>query len=454
MGWITFRCSSCKQGLKVGADKAGRKIKCTKCGTPLTIPAASPNEPAKGAKPAPTASSGKHGFEEDEDAGGVYGIDLSSEAKPETPEPQRRLAKDKDEDDEGAEEEEELDPEEIAERDEALRRRLLGLAEGEEDEEQEENRPRRRKPRAKLDPQALQRVRLASILVVASVGILGVAVLLRQVSVLVGLFSPSTYGQVVDELHPHYQLPFNEENTVEVPRLVVALFGGLTNLDTNLLLIRLGQVLMIFQGGVMVAACVICLPAPKRFGAKGLILATLIVASVNLLTGILFRLLPMVGAMNFLLVPLVGPEIAMKDSNIDRILPLHLLWSGNPYLQVLITVFVILCSFAELALFPLFMRAIAQTVKSDKLEQKTLSFIQLAVSQIFMQLAYQLLAMAGTSDVMIAYILPAVYWLAFGFFIWQLVWYVLLLLEARTVIQTALRRQERELRRDAEAEAS
>jgi hypothetical protein len=183
-------------------------------------------------------------------------------------------------------------------------------------------------------------------------------------------------------------------------------------------------------------------------------LATLVVASVNLFTGILFRLLPMVGAMNYLLVPLVGPEIAMKDANIDRVLPLHLLWSGNPYVQVLITVFVILCSYAELALFPLFLRAAAQSVKSEKLEQTTLAFIQLAISQIFMQLAYQLLAMAGTSDVMINYILPAVYWLAFGFFIWQLVWYVLLLLQARTVIDTALRRQQREMRREAEAEAA
>src|SRR5436309_3530790 len=40
METITFACPACKHTLKVGADKAGRKAKCNKCGNPLTIPAA------------------------------------------------------------------------------------------------------------------------------------------------------------------------------------------------------------------------------------------------------------------------------------------------------------------------------------------------------------------------------------------------------------------------------
>src|SRR5262245_16169129 len=41
MDTITFQCYSCHQILKVGADKAGRKAKCVKCATVLTIPATS-----------------------------------------------------------------------------------------------------------------------------------------------------------------------------------------------------------------------------------------------------------------------------------------------------------------------------------------------------------------------------------------------------------------------------
>src|SRR5262249_50508645 len=48
---ITFQCYSCNQVLKVGADKAGKKAKCIKCGTILTIPVASDEEEVKAGSP-------------------------------------------------------------------------------------------------------------------------------------------------------------------------------------------------------------------------------------------------------------------------------------------------------------------------------------------------------------------------------------------------------------------
>jgi hypothetical protein len=56
MSTITFQCYSCQQTLKVGADKAGRKAKCVKCGTVLTIPAGS-SEAIVEAEPAPARTS-------------------------------------------------------------------------------------------------------------------------------------------------------------------------------------------------------------------------------------------------------------------------------------------------------------------------------------------------------------------------------------------------------------
>jgi hypothetical protein len=449
MAWITFRCSSCNKGLKVGADKAGRKVKCTGCGTPLTIPSPSPTEPAAGAQPAPASAPGKRPWDEEEDAGGVYGVEGLSPTREEAPPPPRRPLRDEEED-EDEEEEEEYDPEEIAEKDEALRRRLMGLEEGEEEEE--EDRPRRKARAPKLDATVWEKVRLANVLVAASVGLWALAFVVRETYVVIGLTSSASYSTVVDELHPHYQLPPDEEKTVDIPKLVLSLTGGLKLYDTNRILLIVSQILMILQGGVMITACIFCLRVPHKFGAKGFVVATLVVTSINVFTGVLFRLLPLAGAINYLLVPLVGPEIAMHNANIGRIIPLHLLWSGNPYVQVLISVFVILLCYAELALYPMFLRATAKTMKSEKLEQTTLALIELALSQLFMQVAYQLLAMAGTSDVMVQWILRAVYCLALGFFVWQLVWYILILLQTRNVIQTMLRRQERELRREAAEE--
>ncbi|MCI0464858.1 MAG: hypothetical protein L0Z62_48675 [Gemmataceae bacterium] len=52
MSTISFQCYSCNQVLKVGGDKAGKKGKCPKCGTMLTIPVASTIDDSAGA-PAP-----------------------------------------------------------------------------------------------------------------------------------------------------------------------------------------------------------------------------------------------------------------------------------------------------------------------------------------------------------------------------------------------------------------
>ncbi len=53
---ISFQCYSCNQVLRVGADKAGKKAKCPKCATALTIPFASAEGPATPAAPSEASS--------------------------------------------------------------------------------------------------------------------------------------------------------------------------------------------------------------------------------------------------------------------------------------------------------------------------------------------------------------------------------------------------------------
>src|SRR5580698_3294600 len=50
METITFQCSACKFTMKVGADKAGRKGKCSKCGAEITVPNHTPPVPPPAAK--------------------------------------------------------------------------------------------------------------------------------------------------------------------------------------------------------------------------------------------------------------------------------------------------------------------------------------------------------------------------------------------------------------------
>jgi phage FluMu protein Com len=56
MSAITFQCYACNQMLQVAADNAGRKAKCSRCGTILTIPVPAPDVRAVAASVLPSAS--------------------------------------------------------------------------------------------------------------------------------------------------------------------------------------------------------------------------------------------------------------------------------------------------------------------------------------------------------------------------------------------------------------
>ncbi len=437
MAFITFRCTSCNQGLKVPDDKAGRKVKCTKCGTGLTVPATS-----QAAAPAAPAKPAKRPFDDDEDDGSAYGVEdaeaeaakLAEEARLKAERERRRKEQEEEDQDE------DLDPEEIAERDEALRRRLLGLPEDEDEEEyeeeEEEARPRKRK---KFDPKAWGKVRVGLQVMLVAVGLAAGALLLHQIYIIIGLTADTQYAKTLQEIHPHYR-PGGEGQSLDLPKLIFALVGGLNNVTTSRALLVISAILALLQHAVVIAGAAICLAIPPRYGSKGLALATLVLAAVNVVTTLVFWVLPAVGAMNFTLVPLVGAELPMLDANQERLVPLQLLWSGAPYLQVELTVFVLILTFGELVLFPLYLRAAALALKSELLDEAALTLVQLALAQLFMQVAYQLLAMTGTTDVL-GWIIKSVYVIALGFYIGQLAWFAVVLVRGRTVIAKALKRQ-------------
>lgn len=53
MATITFHCQSCQQTLRVAGENAGKRTKCTRCGTILTIPAVASQRPAAVPPPPP-----------------------------------------------------------------------------------------------------------------------------------------------------------------------------------------------------------------------------------------------------------------------------------------------------------------------------------------------------------------------------------------------------------------
>src|SRR4051794_4967008 len=68
MDTITVQCPSCGHSLRFGADKAGRKAKCPKCGNTVPIPAADAPPPVVAAAPPPPPPA------DDDDGPANYGL--------------------------------------------------------------------------------------------------------------------------------------------------------------------------------------------------------------------------------------------------------------------------------------------------------------------------------------------------------------------------------------------
>src|SRR5262249_17493493 len=147
-----------------------------------------------------------------------------------------------------------------------------------------------------------------------------------------GLFAGSQYGRVA--------LAATPGPGTDMARYVVAVIVGVDSIDTGLTLWRISQCLMVLQSLLVIAGYAICLSCPGRFGSWGMALTCLFVACLNLILNVVFRLLPIMGAMSWALVPLIGPELPITNANLDRTEPLHLFWCSYPFWELLLMYFI------------------------------------------------------------------------------------------------------------------
>jgi len=412
MDLITFRCAACKQVLRIGADKAGRKAKC-KCGAELTIPMVSEDLAAAAATPA-TAAKRSGALDEDEDKSpGGYGLAAAPEPVEEKPK-------------------------------EAPKEQKAVPAPQDEEEIERKRRRRAALRKAPLDPVQWEKIRVGILLVlIATCFTIGAFVLQRLVIVL-GNFNGPEYAAAADIpvlIPPQPNPPVGESLELDMTSFAIGLVVGTDSLDAGLWLMRIGQIFILLQGLIAIAGYVICLAVPPRYGTKGLLIACLSLGGLNLLLQLVFKLLPLTGAMDYTMVPLVAPEIAMTYANVERLLPLHVSWSDAPFWEIFVALLVQMLFFAEPVVFCLFLRAMALSIRDEKLQAMANAMIVLALGTAFALLAYYLLSITGTTEV-VGWVLRAVYTLWASFFLGQLIWYALLLRRSREIISAKLAEEE------------
>ena len=389
MDFISFRCTSCNQGLKIGADKAGRKIKCTKCGTPLTIPSSDDARAAAasaGPQMAPEAPPKPVAEEEFDDKQG-YGL-LSAPAEEEQLE-----TKDKKED-----------------------KKKLG--------------PMQRKLKTLPDLDLWEKVKAG--LQVVSIGVIiwGGVILFTVLILVLGIISGPDYAETVDKYTPLGAAP-------DVPAIMLSLVAGIDNEGLAKTFYILAAVVAMFQVIILMAGYGVCLKVPDRFGSLGQVKALLALGGLNFFVILIFKLLPILGVINYLLVPYALPEVSLLDANIDRDPPLWVAWSAAPFLDMTLNVVFLCLFYAQPVLIGVFIWSIGLAVREDPVVRKGEAAVVLTLGVAFCLLAFHLLSMTGTSGVALG-VLRVLYAGWVGFTILLLVRLPMALKDTRAILQKYL----------------
>jgi hypothetical protein len=348
MDLIAFRCSSCDQALKIPAEKAGRKIKCTRCGTELTVPSQEP------APPPP---------KEDQDRGG-YGL---------VADPAEEAAQQKEKEKPKKKEEKKKAPK--------VKRRLKSIQ----------------------DPEQWAKVRAGLAVVLIVIYLWAGAFGLQVLVVLLGRIMGTEYGAVAEKiLTIENQTPApGDTESVNLPGFLVALVASQDLYVVGRVLLIIASLRALGQAGVALAGYGQCLAIPDRFGTRGQVKTLIILALVNVLFNLVFKLLPLTGVMNYALIPWFTPEVCMIDANTDRALPLHVFWSKSGFWEMLLSILVMFSYYAEPVMLGVLIWSIGTFLREPPVEEVGSGVVQISFGVAFTMLVYLLFSITGTSAVLL-----------------------------------------------------
>lgn len=408
MELISFKCTSCKQNLKVGADKAGRKIKCTKCGTELTIPKSGPAEAKAPAAPEPPPKK-----PDDDDDDDKKGYSLLADTTPADADQKKPEVKPK---------------------------------------KKEKVAPLKRKFKTLSDPDLWEKVKMGLQIIMVGTNVWGGVVLFMVLMVFLGILNGPEYAEVAEKnMTVKTDTPAGELVSMDTPAFMFGLVTGITYEGIGKIFYVLATILSLFQIIVLVAGYAICLSVPDRFGTKGQIGALLAFGAINFFLILFFKLLPALGMMNYIMVPFALPEVSLVDANIDRDPPIWVIWSASPFWEMLVTVLFICFYYLEPVLIGVFVWSIGLSLREEPIVNKGQGLVGLSLGITFTLMSYQLLSMAGTSSVVLT-VLRLVYvgWVAATILL--IVRLPIVLQATRTILQKYLDGAELADEQDAEAE--
>lgn len=406
MALITVNCPGCQHEMKFSAEKEGKRAKCKKCGETVTITAAialvdTPPEPEKPPEPPPPPKP-KDEFADDGPA--LYDATID----PELEEIRKRI---------------EAEAAEAAKRKKKDKKKLPKVA---------------RKVKAIPDAESWEKVRFGLLFIFFGLGFGLFSHLIKGAYVLLGSVEFSEYAAMIAHNLEHRGGvdDFPEGNgfwELDNLRIYLGMIAGRGFLNYAHGSLILSAVLSLVQLLLFGLGQMLCLAVPNRFGTFGQVVAMMVLTLINFLVVLVFQLLPAVGVMDYVMIPLVTPEIAMTEYNMERMVPIHVLWSGSPFWENFFTFIFFCCRYFHLALVCIFVWSCGLSIKEPPIASGGHGLTQLCLGTLFTLVAFQLISLAGASPVLVR-LLRIIYTVWFGFMALYLLRTCLLLMQTRVVL--------------------
>jgi hypothetical protein len=378
--------------MRFGQDKAGKKAKCPKCGA-LNVIAAEVN--GKETEPEPAPPPAKPG-----DDLGAYGVtDVIS-------------------------------AEEQAARTEAAKAKRP-------DVKKTKKAPKiAKKIKSIPDADLWDKVRGGLLLMFIGACLWGAAHLLQGLYVALGTVDYTEYTRMLaEELNARRQ-PMPQPGEfwdVNPLNILLGMIAGSAFLGLAKMCLSLGVILRLCQPIVSSVGYILCLPVPARFGTKTQLTVLLALGGWNTLMVLALMTLPVLGIYQYILVPLLTPEVVLTEYNMERSIPINVLWMGSPFTEALLNLFVQFLYNLEPVIGCVFLWSIGLSIKEQRLQDQAQGLAQLGLGQFFILLSFHMISMAGTTPVLVT-LLRVLYTLWWGFLLLFILSYAGLLLKTRELI--------------------
>ena len=295
-----------------------------------------------------------------------------------------------------------------------------------------------RKKKAIPEAEAWKKVRLGLLFVLVGTCIWTFTHLAQGSYVVLGMVEFPEYAQMVAT---NLEMRGGEEDfpargnfwDVDQLNVYLGMIAGRDMLGYAVTMITLSSLLYIVQWIFWVGGYAFCLSVPRRFGAYGQTITSMILAFFNFIFMFFFKVLPVCGAFAWIMIPYVTPEICMMEYNMERIVPINIMWSAAPFWENFLNLIFKFVFYLQPTFGCIFLWSIGKSIKEESIEQGGRGMTQMSLGTFFILFCFHMLSMCGATPVLV-WVLRVFYTVWFCFLFLFMVQYAMLIMKARALL--------------------